>query len=68
MRKWKPGYIRQKIIHLSYLQGIVFCFLRNWNMYVYYYWKKVSKNKPFSYKIRAPDKIDNSGCPRYWTG
>ena len=48
---------RQKIIHLSYLQGIVFCFLRN--IYVCYYWKKVSKNKPFTYKI------DNSGCPRY---
>ena len=52
--------LRQKIIHLSYLQGIVFCFLRN--MYICYYWKKVGKNKPFTYKI------DNSGCPRYWTG
>ena len=66
-RHWVQGtkhlhccLFRQKIIHLSYLQGIVFCFLRN--MYVCYYWKKVSKHKPFTYKI------DNSGFPRYWTG
>ena len=66
-RHWMQGtkhlhccLFRQKIIHLSYLQGIVFCFLRN--MYVCYYWKKVSKHEPFTYKI------DNSGFPRYWTG
>ena len=66
-RHWMQGtkhlhccLFRQKIIHLSYLQGIVFCFLRN--MYVCYYWKKVSKHKPFTYKI------DNSGFPRHWTG